>query len=289
MDKQTILKSLHNQIIDLERMIRFFAQADHLSQIDIDLFKSKIRILYDQTEHLETLKIQSTAVDKIEKEVSSGKKHVDVPEPEPVTIPSPPEIPTPKPEKPTVVPPPQPQPQPIPEPSPSPTPPTPPHPTPTPVPTPAPSPTPEPSPSPAPRPGMEDMETAQANAWPSFTLTSQNTTDKNLIKKTPLGENARFQKEAVNEIYGKAKPAPKSTSNTQPVSDILVAIGLNDRFLFTRELFNNDSVLFRSTINQLNNLGGYDEAIDHLKKSFSWDAEDLVADQFLQIVKRRYL
>lgn len=137
-------------------------------------------------------------------------------------------------------------------------------PAPTPSPAPEPAPTPAPAPSPTPEPAPESHSTTRLS---------------DIIQPT----------EGVNEIYGKAKSAGNTAENLQPVSDILVAIGLNDRFVFTRELFNNDSLLFKSTITALNNLPSLTVAQAYIKEEFNWKEENTTAMQFMQIVKRRYI
>ena len=87
------------------------------------------------------------------------------------------------------------------------------------------------------------------------------------------------------------EPKEKILTNTkmQAVDDIMVAIGLNDRFLFIRELFNNDPDLFKNTIETLNQKGSWEEAGDYLTGRFSWDYEDPTLILFLSFVKRRYI
>ena len=75
----------------------------------------------------------------------------------------------------------------------------------------------------------------------------------------------------------------------QAVEDIMVAIGLNDRFLFTRELFNNDSELFKSTINSLNKQASWDDAVAYLNEKFSWNPNDPTLILFLSFVRRRFI
>jgi len=75
----------------------------------------------------------------------------------------------------------------------------------------------------------------------------------------------------------------------QAVDDIMVAIGLNDRFLFTRELFNNDAELFTKTIGVLNQKGSWENAAAFLNDNFSWDSEDPTLILFLSFVKRRFV
>ena len=75
----------------------------------------------------------------------------------------------------------------------------------------------------------------------------------------------------------------------QAVKDIMAAIGLNDRFLFTRELFNNDAELFTKTIGILNQKGSWENAAEYLTDNFDWNPEDPTLILFLSVVKRRFI
>ncbi|MEA1878788.1 MAG: hypothetical protein U9N86_18240 [Bacteroidota bacterium] len=219
MDKNELLKALHIQIKDMDAMLKDFASTNTIASIDVDVFLSSIRNLYEKAKMLENAEVIIP---------EAAPVPAPTPAPTPAQAPAPTPVPTPKP----------------------PSPPSPPSPVPTPKPT---------SPSSPPSP-------------PS----------------SRLGERIK-PSEAVNEIYGKAKSAGKTAENLQAVSDILIAIGLNDRFLFTKELFNNDSVLFKSTITALNNLADLVTAQAYIKEKFKWDEDDSIAKQFMQIVKRRYI
>jgi hypothetical protein len=72
-----------------------------------------------------------------------------------------------------------------------------------------------------------------------------------------------------------------------PISSIKGAIGLNDRFLFTRELFGNDSSRYESTIDHLDQLANLLEAIEYLEKNFQWTKND-ASLKFMDLVKRRF-
>lgn len=249
MDRQSLLLSLRDRVVELERMIRYFGQADRIRQLDVDLFKEKIRNLYDEVAQLN--QVSQEAPEPEPKPVPKP-----APEPEPIAVTEPEPMPEPE-RKPEPKPEPEPRPEPKPEPEPVSEP--------APVSPPRPEPTPPP-PKPAPSSTAQPVKPSQS-----------------------LGEKMKPKSEAVNEIYGKAKASLRSTSNLQPISDILIAIGLNDRFLFTRELFNNNSDLFKQTVSRLNGLSGYDEAISYLKNTFDWNWDDDLTEHFMQIVKRRYL
>lgn len=77
--------------------------------------------------------------------------------------------------------------------------------------------------------------------------------------------------------------------NMEAVDDIMVAIGLNDRFLFTRELFDNDAEMFERTITNLNKMKSWNEANSYLNENFSWNSEDPSLILFISFVKRRYI
>ncbi len=73
------------------------------------------------------------------------------------------------------------------------------------------------------------------------------------------------------------------------IDDIKQAISLGDRFLFQRELFNNNGELMTKTIGYLNGLTSMDEALQYMNKKFNWDSENPTVERFLQILNRRYL
>lgn len=78
-----------------------------------------------------------------------------------------------------------------------------------------------------------------------------------------------------------------------PVSDLVRAIGINQRFTFIQELFNNDSKAFAEAVKHLNGLGGLEEAEEFLFKTLvpqlKWDTEENpVVQEFIILVQRRF-
>ncbi len=74
-----------------------------------------------------------------------------------------------------------------------------------------------------------------------------------------------------------------------PLKDIFSAISLNDRFLFIKELFNNDAVLYQKTIEILNSSGDFNEAVRYLDTQFHWDYNESMVQKLLDLIHRRYL
>lgn len=73
-----------------------------------------------------------------------------------------------------------------------------------------------------------------------------------------------------------------------PVSDIRKAVGINDRFLYQRELFGGDAQRLNQALDAINACSTYEEAHATLK-AFGWDETDATVEAFLKAVHRRFL
>lgn len=94
------------------------------------------------------------------------------------------------------------------------------------------------------------------------------------VKETPVAAEESGSSKAM--IYGK------------PVSDIRQAISLGDRFLYQRELFGQNAELMQKTLNDLDGLRSFDEAISYIMTHFKWDSESSTYQQFLVTLHRRF-
>jgi hypothetical protein len=82
--------------------------------------------------------------------------------------------------------------------------------------------------------------------------------------------------------------SPKAAIYGKAVEDIRQAISLGDRFLYQRELFNQNAELMQRTLTELNNLGSYDEAVAYITEHFQWDTESNTYQQFIVTLHRRF-
>lgn len=96
------------------------------------------------------------------------------------------------------------------------------------------------------------------------------------------------------------KPAPQPQSHSQasaadiatygtPVNDVTKAIGINDRFLYQRELFNGNKAAFDSAIETINSAANFNQAHVYLQQAFGWDESEPTVEAFLKAVHRRFL
>ena len=73
-----------------------------------------------------------------------------------------------------------------------------------------------------------------------------------------------------------------------PVKDIRGAIALNDRVLFINHLFGTDPMAFQDTLNQINQMQTFDEAVNYLAASHpEWDFNSNIVYSFMMAVRRK--
>lgn len=256
----------------LKRINRLFntlsEEADNPSAIELALMKNYIVELYDAF----VAEVDTPPTPKAPQE---APKVTPVTSKAPITPLQPTPPPAPKPE-PTPEVPPQREPvievkAPTPPPAPAATP----EPAPKATPAPAPTPAAEPAPEPAPQPKPAPQPTPKPQPAPQPTA--------------ELGAFAElFEEEpASNDLQQKLIQSKK-------VSDLRMAMGMNERFLIQNELFGGNADVFNAALDHLNDLNSMQEAQSYLVQEFAGDYEWLderrlkKAKRFIAIVRRRY-
>jgi hypothetical protein len=104
-------------------------------------------------------------------------------------------------------------------------------------------------------------------------------------EKQVLGET--FQKErSLNDAIGENKSVEPNLGNG-PISNLRSSIGLNDRFLFIREIFSNNTDKYNMVIDHLDKLETIQEAVDYLKANLTLQKND-TSLKFVDLLKRRF-
>ncbi|MBK8806704.1 MAG: hypothetical protein IPO21_08685 [Bacteroidales bacterium] len=75
----------------------------------------------------------------------------------------------------------------------------------------------------------------------------------------------------------------------KPIKTMNEAIGINDKFQYIRELFGGLADEYSKTIEVLNKVETFDEALTYIESRFEWDQEDKTVLKFLEIVNRRFI
>ena len=94
----------------------------------------------------------------------------------------------------------------------------------------------------------------------------------------------------INETLVQQKTGADLSSKLQtaPLSSIVSGIGLNDKFLFIRELFNGDNALYSSAIRNLDTADSLDDALNYIHRHFEWDEKNEAVQKFIALVYRRH-
>jgi hypothetical protein len=102
------------------------------------------------------------------------------------------------------------------------------------------------------------------------------TSDFSIVEVLQLGTNASL----------------KNQLNLKPIDSLKTGIGLNEKFLYIRELFGNDHINFANTIAALNDFSNIQAAESLLHKQFiytgKWDLLNPHVQTFLQTIYRRF-
>jgi len=122
-------------------------------------------------------------------------------------------------------------------------------------------------------------------------------TDNRDHPETIVAEEFKEEKKTLNETLGESHQMVNDILTKEQeeigfqiiqLNSIWDGIGINDRFLFIRELFANSSAKFENTINALDKLSTIQEAVNYLKMNFKWNKTE-ASHKFLILVKRRFI
>ena len=91
-----------------------------------------------------------------------------------------------------------------------------------------------------------------------------------------------------NLVEKEEEVAPKASIYGKAVTDIRQAISIGDRFLYQRELFAQNAELMQRTLNELDQLHSFAEAMDYINMRFQWDQESTTYQQFIVTLHRRF-
>lgn len=87
-------------------------------------------------------------------------------------------------------------------------------------------------------------------------------------------------------------PTKKEEPKSVVLPDIKSNIGINDKFQFIADLFQNNSEKYEAAIKQLNSFNTKDSSllfVEELRQQYNWKEDDSTAQQLTNIVTRRFL
>lgn len=72
------------------------------------------------------------------------------------------------------------------------------------------------------------------------------------------------------------------------VSNLMTAMSFSDKLLFQRQLFKNNADELNQTIEAINNLQSFDEAIEWIHARYTWDFNNQFVIKFIELIQRRF-
>lgn len=100
---------------------------------------------------------------------------------------------------------------------------------------------------------------------------------------------------SINELIsqGKTKESLAQKHAKKAIADIERSIGLNQRFSFIKNLFENNKEAYNEAVKKLNSCASFLEADDYihnvLMPKYKWDENTVHVIKFIDIIERRYL
>ncbi len=152
----------------------------------------------------------------------------------------------------------------------------------------------------------ETIENTTENQPPVFTTQNQTleeeisaTTNQTIIadettasKPTTIADSFRSPEKSVSEFLAeKNSQILGSRVLIQPISDLVTAIGLNDKFSFISELFNNNATAYDEAITRINRAVNFDEGMWILQSyhTTEWEINKETGNRLKDFVKRRFI
>lgn len=107
--------------------------------------------------------------------------------------------------------------------------------------------------------------------------------------KEVLAEKLTQTHKVINETVKSRTVIDVSTKlKAAPIPSIQAAINLNEKFVFIRELFKNNNLLYNQTIERLNNAPNYEQALSIIEKEFAWDMNEPLVSKLIELIKRKH-
>ncbi len=101
-------------------------------------------------------------------------------------------------------------------------------------------------------------------------------------------EKTGISKPTLSQLFSQPENNVEATLSHQKIDDIKKAISIGDRFRFQRELFKGNGEDMNKTLNYLNQLATFEEAVSFLEAKYHWSKDNETAEDFYRILKRRF-
>jgi hypothetical protein len=108
-----------------------------------------------------------------------------------------------------------------------------------------------------------------------------------------IADKYKDNKQSLHDTIGVSKEDISIGQKLQqkPITDLIKSIGINDKFLFIKELFANNGEEYSEAIQLLNNFSMISQAFDYLdilKNKYGWDEASDASLKLYDLIRRKY-
>ena len=98
---------------------------------------------------------------------------------------------------------------------------------------------------------------------------------------------------AINDAFSNSESSLADTLGKKPIENLTTSIGVNEKFLYTNNLFNGSAEDFNEQIHFLNEQNSLTIAMDYLHKTlvqkYNWNTKSKQVKKFIDLIERRYM
>lgn len=127
---------------------------------------------------------------------------------------------------------------------------------------------------------LDEIVEAPANDW----QTEEKKGNKSQILADTFKKNSSINEQIAHKRHDDEN---SEISKMKPLKNLTEAIGINEKFMFIRELFNGNPDLYKQTLEELNISNNIDSAFTLLSESAPGTSGTEAFDQLLDLVKRK--
>ena len=103
-----------------------------------------------------------------------------------------------------------------------------------------------------------------------------------------LGEVINHNVQTLADTIAPPRDVASELRRSEHVTDLRRAIGINDKFLMIRDLFDGDAAAYEAAIGTLNGFDDFDECMIYIAENYAWNANSDGAKFLMELLERKF-
>lgn len=103
-----------------------------------------------------------------------------------------------------------------------------------------------------------------------------------------LGEVINHDVQTLGDTIVPPRDVASELRRSEPVTDLRKAVGINDRFLMIRDLFDGDAAAYEAAVETFNGFSDLDECLIHIAEHYTWNANSDGAKLLMDLLERKF-